>query len=148
MARGEETRTQPAPLSHSTGHHQIENSDLVTPQTHVPPLMHQFFSCSYTEEPPSSERGKRHLLRGAQPVPDLRVHQVAQLCPTLGDPMNCRPPGSSVHGILQEHGVGSGLPCHPPPGDPPHPGIEPLSLVSPALAGGFFTTNTTRKACA
>ena len=26
---------------------------------------------------------------------------VAQLCPTLCDPMNCSPPGSSVHGILQ-----------------------------------------------
>ena len=24
-----------------------------------------------------------------------------QLCPTLCDPMNCSPPGSSVHGILQ-----------------------------------------------
>ena len=24
-----------------------------------------------------------------------------QLCPTLCDPMNCRPPGSIVHGILQ-----------------------------------------------
>ena len=33
----------------------------------------------------------------------------------------------------------SGLPC-PPPGDLPSPGIEPASLVSPALAGGFFTT--------
>ena len=32
----------------------------------------------------------------------------------------------------------SGLPC-PPPGDLPHPGIEPTSLASPALAGGFFT---------
>jgi len=36
----------------------------------------------------------------------------------------------------------SGLPC-PPPGDLPNPGIEPSSLMSPALAGGFFTTNTT-----
>ena len=36
----------------------------------------------------------------------------------------------------------SGLPC-PPPGDLPHPGIEPTSLTSPALAGGFFTTSTT-----
>ena len=27
---------------------------------------------------------------------------VAQLCTTLWDPMNCSPPGSSVHGILQE----------------------------------------------
>ena len=24
-----------------------------------------------------------------------------QLCPTLCDPMDCRPPGSSIHGILQ-----------------------------------------------
>ena len=26
---------------------------------------------------------------------------VSQSCLTLGDPMNCGPPGSSVHGILQ-----------------------------------------------
>ena len=32
----------------------------------------------------------------------------------------------------------SGFPC-PPPGDLPDPGMEPVSLVSPALAGGFFT---------
>ena len=33
----------------------------------------------------------------------------------------------------------TGLPF-PPPGDPPHPGIEPESLVSSARAGGFFST--------
>ena len=27
--------------------------------------------------------------------------EVAQLCPTLSDPMDCSPPGSSVHGISQ-----------------------------------------------
>ena len=27
--------------------------------------------------------------------------QVAQSCPTLSDPMDCSPPGSSVHGIFQ-----------------------------------------------
>ena len=27
--------------------------------------------------------------------------EVAQLCPTLRDPMDCSPPGSSVHGIFQ-----------------------------------------------
>ena len=27
--------------------------------------------------------------------------EVAQLCPTLCDPMDCSPPGSSVHGIFQ-----------------------------------------------
>ena len=39
----------------------------------------------------------------------------------------------------------NGLPC-PPPGDLPNPGIEPTSLVSPALAGGFFTTSATWEA--
>ena len=33
----------------------------------------------------------------------------------------------------------SGLPC-PPAGDLLNRGIEPTSLTSPALAGGFFTT--------
>ena len=36
----------------------------------------------------------------------------------------------------------SELPCSPP-GDLPDPGIQPLSLMFPALAGGFFTTSTT-----
>ena len=40
----------------------------------------------------------------------------------------------------------SGLPC-PPPGDLPDPEVEPASLMSPALAGGFFTTSTTWEAC-
>ena len=35
----------------------------------------------------------------------------------------------------------SGLPF-PPPGDLPDPGIEPTSLMSPALAGRFFTLAT------
>ena len=39
----------------------------------------------------------------------------------------------------------SGLPCSPP-GDLPDPGTEPASFKSPALAGGFFTTSTTREA--
>ena len=36
----------------------------------------------------------------------------------------------------------SGLPF-PPPGDPPDSGIELVSLSSPALAGGLFSTSTT-----
>ena len=35
----------------------------------------------------------------------------------------------------------SGL-SFPPPGDLPNPGIKPVSLMSPTLAGGFFTTST------
>ena len=40
----------------------------------------------------------------------------------------------------------SGLPC-PPPGDLPYPGIKPASLMSPALAGRFFTISTTWEDC-
>ena len=36
----------------------------------------------------------------------------------------------------------SGFPF-PTPGDRPNPGIKPTTLVSPALAGRFFTTSTT-----
>ena len=32
------------------------------------------------------------------------------------------------------------FPC-PPPGDLPDPGTEPVSLMSPALADGFYTTS-------
>ena len=39
----------------------------------------------------------------------------------------------------------SGLPC-PPPGDLPDPGMESASLMSPALAGMFFTTSATWEA--
>ena len=39
----------------------------------------------------------------------------------------------------------SGLPC-PSPGGLPDPGIEPVSLMSPALAGRFFTTSATWEA--
>ena len=39
----------------------------------------------------------------------------------------------------------SELPCSPP-GHLPDPGIEPKSLLSPALAGGFFTTSATWEA--
>ena len=39
----------------------------------------------------------------------------------------------------------NGLPF-PSPGDLPNPEIEPMSLMSPALAGGFFTSSTTWEA--
>ena len=54
------------------------------------------------------------------------------------NPMDCGPPGSSVHGVSQARILEwvSFL----PPRDLPDPGIEAASLASPALAGGFFTT--------
>ena len=42
----------------------------------------------------------------------------------------------------QEHW--SGLPC-PPPGDLPNPGMEPVPLTPPALAGELFTTSATSR---
>ena len=56
-------------------------------------------------------------------------------CLTLCDPVDCSPPGSSVHGISRQEYL-RGLPF-PPPGDLPNPGTEP---VSPSLAGGFFAS--------
>ena len=35
----------------------------------------------------------------------------------------------------------SGLPCLPP-GDFPEPGVKPMSLMCPALAGGFLSAST------
>ena len=53
-------------------------------------------------------------------------------------------PGSSVHGILQARILE--WVAMPPSGDLPDPGIEPASLISPALAGGFLTTSAPREA--
>ena len=53
------------------------------------------------------------------------------------DPMDCHPPGSSVHGISQAR-VQEWI-AFPSPGDLPDTGIGP---VSPTLAGGFFTTES------
>ena len=56
------------------------------------------------------------------------------LCLTLCDPIDCRQPGSCVHGILQERILE--WVAIPAPGDLPDPGIKP---ASPAFVGGFFT---------
>ena len=47
--------------------------------------------------------------------------KLLQWCPTLRDPTDYSPPGTSVHGILQARI----LEPFPPPGDLPVPGIEP-----------------------
>ena len=60
---------------------------------------------------------------------------------TLCDPMDCSPPGSSAHGILQARILE--WVAILPPGELPNPGIRTWSLKSPALAGRFFTTSAT-----
>ena len=62
----------------------------------------------------------------------------------------CATPWTVAHqaplsmGILQAR-IQEWVAC-PPPGDLPNPGMEPESLMSPALAGGFFTTSATWEA--
>ena len=58
----------------------------------------------------------------------------------LCDPTDHRPPGSSVHGILKMWILE--WVAMPSSRDLPDPGVEPMSLMSPALAGGFFTIIT------
>ena len=62
------------------------------------------------------------------------VLSLVELC----DPIDCSPPGSSAHGIFQARVLE--WVAIPSPGDLLNTGNEPASLASPALAGGFFTT--------
>jgi len=52
--------------------------------------------------------------------------------------MDCSPSGSLFMGFSRQEYL-SRFPV-PPPENLPNPVIEPTSLVSPALAGGSFTT--------
>ena len=65
---------------------------------------------------------------------------VAQSCLTLFNPTDCSPPGFSIHGILQAR-ILEWLPFSSPR-NLPRSGIKPKS---PALAGGFFTTEPAGK---
>ena len=73
------------------------------------------------------------------------VSSATQLCPTLCDPMDCSPPGSSLSMGFSRREHWSGLPC-PPPEDLPNPGIELVPLTSRASAGRFFTPGATWEA--
>ena len=74
--------------------------------------------------------------------------QLLESCPTLCNPVDwtiATPPQvSSVHGILQTRILEWA--AMPSSRDLPNPGIKPMSLTSPALAGRFFTTSATWEA--
>ena len=59
----------------------------------------------------------------------------APLCPTLCDPMDCSPQATLPMEFFQAR-----LLDRVAPADLTNLEIEPISLASPALAGGFFTT--------
>ena len=66
---------------------------------------------------------------------------------TLCDPVHCSPPNSSVHGILQARILEwVALPSSKALGDLPVLGIQPVFLMSSALASEFFTTSATWEA--
>ena len=71
---------QPTPVFLSGKFHGQRSLVGYSPESHK-----EFF----TTEPP----GKPNVLYSES--------EVAQSCPTLFDPVDCSPPGSSVHGILQ-----------------------------------------------
>ena len=57
------------------------------------------------QAPPSVGFSRQEYWSGLPfPSPNMKVkseREVTQLCPTLSDPMDCSPPGSSTHGIFQ-----------------------------------------------
>ena len=67
-----------------------------------------------------------------------------KLCPNLCNLMDCSASGSSVHGILQAKILE--WVAMPSSGDLPDPGNEPVFLMSPVLAGRFFSTSATWEA--
>ena len=68
--------------------------------------------------------------------------KVLQSCLAFCDTMECSPPGSSVHG--DSPGENTGVGCHALlQGIFSTPGIEPMSVLSPVLSDGFFTTSAT-----
>ena len=71
----------------------------------------------------------------------MRVSALTQSCPILCGPMDCSSPGSSVCGISQARKLESIVISSSRSSSPPRD--EPLSLVSPPLAGGFFVTSAT-----
>ena len=70
--------------------------------------------------------------------------QLLQSSTTLCDPMDCDLPGFSVHWILQARIMEwAAVPFSKRSSSAR---MKPVSLTSPALAGGFFTTGTTWEA--
>ena len=53
------------------------------------------------EAPPSLGFSRQEHWSGLPFPSPMHESEVAQSCPTLSDPMDCGPPGSSIHGIFQ-----------------------------------------------
>ena len=72
---------------------------------------------------------------------EVKWSEVAQLCLTLCDPVDCSPPGSSIHGILQAR-ILEWVAISFSRGSS-RPGIEPRS---PALQADALTSESPKEA--
>ena len=94
----------------------------------------------------SSER--LHLSSRAKWAQGERLRRICsqslQSCPLFVTPWTVASQAPLSMGFPRQE-YWSGLPF-PPPGDLLDPGIKPTPLMSPALAGGFFTTSATWEA--
>ena len=79
----------PSTGSHRVGHDWNELSAVVVWQ------IHSYYSISCGQDTSPSVSSCVNQMGACMDV------QLIQSCPTLCDPVNCSPPGSSVHGILQ-----------------------------------------------
>ena len=100
-------------------HWMVKASHIVTPDLHV---SGRFYSISWT----------------VCVCACVCAQLLSQSCPTLCNPMDCSPPGSSVHGISRQE-YWNGL-AFPPPRDLPDTSMELVSLMFSELADKFFST--------
>ena len=82
-----------------------------------------------------------HWLAPAVPPQCLCV-RACSVMPDSATPIDCSPPGSSVHGILQARILEWAAISFSRGSSPPRDQTR-ISYMSPALAGGFFITGTT-----
>ena len=87
------TRTTPPPPQHT---------HTATHTTHALPPEHATTPHTASPSPPNTQTpGPHHTHTHTHTSLTYQFSSVAQSCPTLCDPMECRPPGSSIQGIFQ-----------------------------------------------
>ena len=96
-------------------------------------------------------KGKRHIWVPVLMLPFSAQHiqrvciKLLQSCPTL-QPYGLQPIRLLCPWRFSRQEYLRGLLC-PLPGNFPNPGVETVTLLSPAQAGRFFTTSATWEAC-
>ena len=104
----------------------------------------QWFLMVSAKWPPSRVQRISGLNRGGERKLGLKLlssNMCMLSCSVMSNslwPMDCSPPGSSVHGTFQARILG--WVAISSPGDLPDPGVKRASPVSPSLSGTLITT--------